>query len=43
MSLYLDWIIEWVVLNVKVVGGLYGDKDKMVVVVLESSIILWSV
>lgn len=30
-------------LNAKVVGGPHGDKDKMVAVASESSIILWSV
>lgn len=30
-------------LNAKVVGGPHGDKDKMVAVASESSIILWSI
>ncbi|XP_078212710.1 BTB/POZ domain-containing protein KCTD3 isoform X9 [Callithrix jacchus] len=42
-SPYLDWTIERVALNAKVVGGPHGDKDKMVAVASESSIILWSV
>uniref|UniRef100_A0A671MQV3 BTB/POZ domain-containing protein KCTD3-like n=1 Tax=Sinocyclocheilus anshuiensis TaxID=1608454 RepID=A0A671MQV3_9TELE len=42
-SLYLDWAIERVALNAKVVGGPHGDKDKMVAASSESSIILWSI
>uniref|UniRef100_A0A4W3JWU1 BTB/POZ domain-containing protein KCTD3 n=1 Tax=Callorhinchus milii TaxID=7868 RepID=A0A4W3JWU1_CALMI len=42
-SPYLDWAIERVALNAKVVGGPLGDKDKMVAVASESSIILWSI
>ncbi|MGH0127148.1 UNVERIFIED_CONTAM: hypothetical protein FKN15_055988 [Acipenser sinensis] len=42
-SPYLDWAIERVALNAKVVGGPHGDKDKMVAVASESSIILWSI
>nr|XP_048295434.1 BTB/POZ domain-containing protein KCTD3 isoform X2 [Myodes glareolus] len=42
-SPYLDWTIERVAVNAKVVGGPHGDKDKMVAVASESSIILWSV
>lgn len=42
-SPYLDWTIERVALNAKVVGGPHGDKDKMVAVASESSIILWSI
>ncbi|XP_067845006.1 BTB/POZ domain-containing protein KCTD3 isoform X2 [Heptranchias perlo] len=42
-SPYLDWTIERVALNAKVVGGPLGDKDKMVAVASESSIILWSI
>lgn len=42
-SPYLDWTIERVALNAKVVGGPHGDKDKMVAVASESGIILWSV
>ncbi|EHB01604.1 BTB/POZ domain-containing protein KCTD3 [Heterocephalus glaber] len=42
-SPYLNWAIERAALNAKVVGGPHGDKDKMVAVASESSIILWSV
>ncbi|XP_064411659.1 BTB/POZ domain-containing protein KCTD3 isoform X2 [Latimeria chalumnae] len=42
-SPYLDWTIERVAVNAKVVGGPHGDKDKMVAVASESSIILWSI
>ncbi|XP_036397900.1 BTB/POZ domain-containing protein KCTD3 [Megalops cyprinoides] len=42
-SPYLDWAIERVALNAKVVGGPHGDKDKMVAAASESSIILWSI
>ncbi|XP_043917256.1 BTB/POZ domain-containing protein KCTD3 [Protopterus annectens] len=42
-SPYLDWTIERVALNAKVVGGPHGDKDKMVAVASENSIILWSI
>ncbi|XP_074078768.1 BTB/POZ domain-containing protein KCTD3 isoform X1 [Macrotis lagotis] len=42
-SPYLDWTIERVALNAKVVGGPHGDKDKMVAVASDSSIILWSI
>ncbi|XP_069464671.1 BTB/POZ domain-containing protein KCTD3 isoform X2 [Ambystoma mexicanum] len=42
-SPYLDWTIERIALNAKVVGGPHGDKDKMVAVASESSIILWSI
>ncbi|RXM98696.1 BTB/POZ domain-containing protein KCTD3 [Acipenser ruthenus] len=42
-SPYLDWAIERVALNAKVVGGPHGDKDKMVAVASESTIILWSI
>ncbi|XP_053365535.1 BTB/POZ domain-containing protein KCTD3 [Clarias gariepinus] len=42
-SPYLDWVIERVALNAKVVGGPHGDKDKMVAVSSESRIILWSI
>lgn len=42
-SPYLDWTVERVAINAKVVGGPHGDKDKMVAVASESSIILWSV
>uniref|UniRef100_A0A8C5EX84 BTB/POZ domain-containing protein KCTD3 n=1 Tax=Gouania willdenowi TaxID=441366 RepID=A0A8C5EX84_GOUWI len=42
-SPYLDWTIERIALNAKVVGGPHGDKDKMVAASSESSIILWSI
>lgn len=42
-SPYLDWAIERVALNAKVVGGPHGDKDKMVAASSGSSIILWSI
>ncbi|XP_017274215.1 BTB/POZ domain-containing protein KCTD3 [Kryptolebias marmoratus] len=42
-SPYLDWTIERVALNAKVVGGPHGDKDKMVAAASESRIILWSI
>ncbi|XP_028830833.1 BTB/POZ domain-containing protein KCTD3-like isoform X5 [Denticeps clupeoides] len=42
-SPYLDWAIERVALNAKVVGGPHGDKDKMVAAASGSSIILWSI
>ncbi|KAM9860487.1 BTB/POZ domain-containing protein KCTD3 [Aulostomus maculatus] len=42
-SPYLDWAIERIALNAKVVGGPHGDKDKMVAAASESSIILWSI
>ncbi|KAG8443756.1 hypothetical protein GDO86_009075 [Hymenochirus boettgeri] len=42
-SPFLDWTIERVALNAKVVGGPHGDKDKMVAVASECSIILWSI
>ncbi|XP_053314663.1 BTB/POZ domain-containing protein KCTD3 [Spea bombifrons] len=42
-SPYLNWTIERIALNAKVVGGPHGDKDKMVAVASESSIILWSI
>lgn len=42
-SPYLDWAIERVALNAKVVGGPHGDKDKMVAASSESNIILWSI
>uniref|UniRef100_A0A672R5G6 BTB/POZ domain-containing protein KCTD3 n=1 Tax=Sinocyclocheilus grahami TaxID=75366 RepID=A0A672R5G6_SINGR len=42
-SPYLNWAIERVALNAKVVGGPHGDKDKMVAASSESSIILWSI
>ncbi|XP_047677278.1 BTB/POZ domain-containing protein KCTD3 isoform X2 [Tachysurus fulvidraco] len=42
-SPYLDWAIERVALNAKVVGGPHGDKDKMVAISSENRIILWSI
>ncbi|XP_061601220.1 BTB/POZ domain-containing protein KCTD3 [Cololabis saira] len=42
-SPYLDWSIERIAVNAKVVGGPHGDKDKMVAAASESSIILWSI
>uniref|UniRef100_A0A8C4N530 BTB/POZ domain-containing protein KCTD3 n=1 Tax=Eptatretus burgeri TaxID=7764 RepID=A0A8C4N530_EPTBU len=42
-SPYLDWDIERVALNAKVVGAALGDKDKMVAVAGGSRIILWSI
>lgn len=42
-SPYLNWTIERIALNAKVVGGPHGDKDKMVAAASESSIILWSI
>uniref|UniRef100_A0A8C2WK79 Potassium channel tetramerization domain containing 3 n=1 Tax=Cyclopterus lumpus TaxID=8103 RepID=A0A8C2WK79_CYCLU len=42
-SPYLDWTLERIALNAKVVGGPHGDKDKMVAASSESSIILWSI
>ncbi|XP_032881248.1 BTB/POZ domain-containing protein KCTD3 [Amblyraja radiata] len=42
-SPYLDWTIERVAVNAKIVGGPLGDKDKMVAVASDSSIILWSI
>ncbi|MEQ2243236.1 BTB/POZ domain-containing protein kctd3 [Ilyodon furcidens] len=42
-SPYLDWTIERIALNAKVVGGPHGDKDKMVAAASESKIILWSI
>ncbi|XP_051920400.1 BTB/POZ domain-containing protein KCTD3 isoform X1 [Hippocampus zosterae] len=39
----LDWTIERIALNAKVMGGPHGDKDKMVAAASESSIILWSI
>ncbi|KAM9817522.1 LOW QUALITY PROTEIN: BTB/POZ domain-containing protein KCTD3 [Neosynchiropus ocellatus] len=42
-SPYLDWTIERIALNAKVVGGPHGDKDKMVAAASASGIILWSI
>ncbi|NXS51031.1 SHKB1 protein, partial [Balaeniceps rex] len=38
----LDWVIERVALNAKVLGGALGDHDKMVAVASCSEIILWA-
>ncbi|XP_031683938.1 BTB/POZ domain-containing protein KCTD3-like [Oncorhynchus kisutch] len=42
-SSYLDWSIERIAVNAKVVGGPHGDKDKMVAAASDSNIILWSI
>uniref|UniRef100_A0A8C8F544 BTB/POZ domain-containing protein KCTD3 n=1 Tax=Oncorhynchus tshawytscha TaxID=74940 RepID=A0A8C8F544_ONCTS len=42
-SPYLDWSIERIAVNAKVVGGPHGDKDKMVAAASDSNIILWSI
>ncbi|KAF3693401.1 SH3KBP1-binding protein 1 SETA-binding protein 1 [Channa argus] len=39
----LDWVIDRVALNAKVMGGSLGDNDKMVAVALGTEIILWSI
>ncbi|XP_051900121.1 SH3KBP1-binding protein 1 [Pristis pectinata] len=39
----LDWVIEQVALNAKVMGGSLGDNDKMVAVASCSEIILWAI
>ncbi|XP_067412684.1 SH3KBP1-binding protein 1 isoform X2 [Emydura macquarii macquarii] len=38
----LDWVIERVALNAKVLGGSLGEQDKMVAVASCSEIILWA-
>ncbi|NWQ97974.1 SHKB1 protein, partial [Burhinus bistriatus] len=38
----LDWVIERVALNAKVLGGALGDHDKMVAVASCTEIILWA-
>ncbi|NXV91584.1 SHKB1 protein, partial [Calonectris borealis] len=38
----LDWVIERVALNAKVLGGALGDHDKMVAVASCNEIILWA-
>uniref|UniRef100_A0A452GN35 Potassium channel tetramerisation-type BTB domain-containing protein n=1 Tax=Gopherus agassizii TaxID=38772 RepID=A0A452GN35_9SAUR len=38
----LDWLIERVALNAKVLGGSLGEQDKMVAVASCSEIILWA-
>ncbi|CAN9510868.1 unnamed protein product [Ophioblennius macclurei] len=39
----LDWTIDRVALNAKVMGGSLGDNDKMVAVASVTEIILWSI
>ncbi|KAM3875065.1 SH3KBP1-binding protein 1 [Diretmus argenteus] len=39
----LDWVIDRVALNAKVMGGSLGDNDKMVAVAAATEIILWSI
>lgn len=39
----LDWVIDRVALNAKVMGGSLGDNDKMVAVASVTEIILWSI
>ncbi|XP_067831113.1 SH3KBP1-binding protein 1 [Heptranchias perlo] len=39
----LDWVIERVALNAKVMGGSLGENDKMVAVASCSEIILWAI
>uniref|UniRef100_A0AAQ5XKG9 BTB domain-containing protein n=1 Tax=Amphiprion ocellaris TaxID=80972 RepID=A0AAQ5XKG9_AMPOC len=39
----LDWMIDRVALNAKVMGGSLGDNDKMVAVASVTEIILWSI
>ncbi|XP_066560039.1 SH3KBP1-binding protein 1 [Amia ocellicauda] len=39
----LDWVIERVALNAKVMGGSLGDNDKMVAVASCTEIILWAI
>uniref|UniRef100_A0A3P8WDH9 SH3KBP1 binding protein 1 n=1 Tax=Cynoglossus semilaevis TaxID=244447 RepID=A0A3P8WDH9_CYNSE len=39
----LDWVIDRVALNAKVMGGSLGDNDKMVAVASGTEIILWSI
>ncbi|NXD88917.1 SHKB1 protein, partial [Halcyon senegalensis] len=38
----LDWLVERVALNAKVLGGALGDHDKMVAAASSSEIILWA-
>ncbi|NXS61151.1 SHKB1 protein, partial [Brachypteracias leptosomus] len=38
----LEWLIERLALNAKVLGGALGDHDKMVAVASSSEIILWA-
>uniref|UniRef100_A0AAR2KQ27 Potassium channel tetramerisation-type BTB domain-containing protein n=1 Tax=Pygocentrus nattereri TaxID=42514 RepID=A0AAR2KQ27_PYGNA len=39
----LDWLIDRVALNAKVMGGSLGDNDKMVAVASGTEIILWAI
>ncbi|XP_029475929.1 SH3KBP1-binding protein 1 [Rhinatrema bivittatum] len=39
----LDWVIERVALNARVIGGSLGDNDKMLAVTSCSEIILWAI
>lgn len=39
----LDWVIDRVALNAKVMGGTLGDNDKMVAVASGTEIILWAI
>lgn len=39
----LDWMIDRVALNAKVMGGSLGDNDKMVAVASGTEIILWAI
>ncbi|XP_029026826.1 SH3KBP1-binding protein 1 [Betta splendens] len=39
----LEWVIDRVALNAKVMGGSLGDHDKMVAVASVTEIILWSI
>ncbi|XP_030074158.1 SH3KBP1-binding protein 1 [Microcaecilia unicolor] len=39
----LDWVIERVALNAKVIGGSLGDNDRMLAVASCSEIILWAI
>ncbi|XP_077174846.1 SH3KBP1-binding protein 1 isoform X2 [Paroedura picta] len=38
----LDWVIERVALNARVIGGSLGDNDKMVAAASSSEIVLWA-
>lgn len=39
----LDWVIDRVALNAKVLAGSLGDNDKMVAVASGTDIILWAI
>ena len=39
----LDWVIDRVALNAKVMAGSLGDNDKMVAVASATEIILWAI